>query len=450
MDIISVKNQILKSIKKVESPTVWHKMTVPINSETINAALKEHKAVKIPYIGEPITIDEPIIMESDNHLFVDEKQILRQQKDSETCMLRNKSIRDGALAPTDGKNRDRNISVEGGIWNFKTAQRCFTDKEKSMQGSLGILIFSGVERISLKNMKIFDDPQIGIGDGDSSYAVQICDCCDFEIENIDFCANSRDGVHINGPANRGHVKHLRGAQMGDDMVALNAWDWDRSAITFGTIENIVVEDLESNGNELRLLPGQKVYESCRVDCDIRNCVLENISGIYTVKMYAQPNIDNAIDKSRHDVSGTVGNIYDVYFKDMTFSKVQPAGFHGLPVKGFFEICADCHDVYMENIKVSNTFSDAIEKDLRFINVGPLSAVWTNDSENPDDWGEVFDPDAVCHIEDFYLENIHFEDGKVDDKQKLTREVHMTVNENYPQTTPKGGTGYGTIGRVSVK
>ena len=91
-----------------------------------------------------------------------------------------------------------------------------------------------------------------------------------------------------------------------------------------------------------------------------------------------------------------------------------------------------------------------EKDVKFVSVGPLSAVWRNGSDNPDDWGEVFDPDAICHADDIYLKNITFAGVKIDDKEKLSRATKMTINEDYPNTVPKGGTGYGTLGKVYVE
>lgn len=88
-----------------------------------------------------------------------------------------------------------------------------------------------------------------------------------------------------------------------------------------------------------------------------------------------------------------------------------------------------------------------KKNMCLVSVGPLSAVWKHGSDNPDEWGEVFDPDAICHVEDFYFKNITFEGELVNHPAEIVREVHMKVNENYPKTTPKGGTGYGIVGRL---
>ena len=69
--------------------------------------------------------------------------------------------------------------------------------------------------------------------------------------------------------------------------------------------------------------------------------------------------------------------------------------------------------------------------MSFVSVGPLSAIWTNDSDDPEDWGEVFSPDAVCHVEDIYFKNISFFDIKADKKEDLIKEIKMTINPDYP-------------------
>ncbi len=441
-----LKSKILSEIKLPECSGDWYVMEKPVTAQTINAMLNAHSCVEIPYIGEDIYLDEPIIMGSNNHLRVAENQSIKQSPDSYMCLLRNENLQNGAYGVTDKTKRDRNISIEGGIWNIKRNCRCFTDKEKSVQGSLGAIILAGVEQVSLKNMRVFDMEEIGTDMEAASYGIQISDCYSFTVENIDLNNNHRDGVHINGPASHGHVKHLRSNKMGDDMVALNAWDWDTSAVTFGTIENIVIEDVESEGNELRILPGQKVYENEKVDCDIKNCILENISGLYTVKMYAQQNIDN-LYSDKNDISGAVGRIENVYFKDIVFKEVKPVSIHGIPVKGFFEVCADCKNIRLDSVGIDNAFEESMKNDMYLMSVGPLSATWKCGSENPSDWGEVFDPDAICSADEIYLKDIKFKGEKIAEASKLVREIHMKINPDYPDTLPKGGTGYGNVGKV---
>ena len=83
------------------------------------------------------------------------------------------------------------------------------------------------------------------------------------------------------------------------MVALNAWDWDTAAVTFGTISY--------------------------VDCDIHHCMIEGISGIYI----------------------------------------------------------------LENLLIAFKKEEFIKKGMTLMKIGPLSAVWKNNSENPDIVKNVF-------------------------------------------------------------
>ena len=193
------------------------------------------------------------------------------------------------------------------------------------KGALSIMIFSNLENLVIKNAEFKN--------GGINYAVQLCNLKYFQISGLSFIRYGRDGVHMNGPLSYGEVCNLYGEDMGDDAVALNAWDWDSSAISFGTIEKVYVHDNRTPNNELRLLPGRKLYENSFMDCDIRQCVLERLSGIYTFKLYCQPNIFNVIIPGYYDVSGAVGNIYDVWFKDIKVDKNRNSGLNGLPVNG---------------------------------------------------------------------------------------------------------------------
>ena len=65
-------------------------------------------------------------------------------------------------------------------------------------------------------------------------------------------------------------------------------------------------------------------------------------------------------------------------------------------------------------------------------------------------GEVFSPDAICHVENICFENIVFADGKAFEKDEVIRPVQLKINHDYPLNGPRGGAGYGTIGNVVIK
>lgn len=429
------------------SSLIYEKDGYPVYGDAIQAALDRYQCVAIEKQGS-MYLEKPLILKSGCRLKLDRYQHIANIPGTLSCMIRNERITNGADAPVAHKNFDTDLSVDGGIWDGGLQEgdgedkRLVTGLTPECKGALSIMIFVNAENLVVKNAEFKN--------GGINYAVQLGNVRRFRISDLTFIRYGRDGVHINGPASYGEVCDLYGEDMGDDVVALNAWDWDTSAVTFGTIEKMYVHDNRTTNNELRLLPGRKLYEDCFVDCDIRQCILCRLSGIYTFKLYCQPNIFNAEREDYHDVSGTVGNIYDVWFSDIDVDKNRNSGFHGLPVNGIFDVCADCHDLYFENIRVLATYEEVEKRGMKFMSVGPLSAVWKNGSEDPADWGEVFDPNAVCHVEKVYFQNITFEDCRATTREMLAKEITMTLNPNYPNTIPRGGTGFGKLGEISIE
>jgi hypothetical protein len=65
-------------------------------------------------------------------------------------------------------------------------------------------------------------------------------------------------------------------------------------------------------------------------------------------------------------------------------------------------------------------------------------------DEPEKWGELFSPDSVCMAENITFENVFFNDEKINTIDEIMAEVHLSINPDYPNTTPKGGTGFGEI------
>ena len=413
-----------------------------IDDAVINQALREHKCVYIPYIGFPIVLHNPIVMSSDMHLKVDEHQILMQGKDSRACLLRNEHVQDGNAGPVTSERADANISVEGGIWNIRSRCRCKIDNTSvGFPGCLSSIVFSSVENLLIKNLKVFDSYVAGpAGDGAGSYGIQISNCKDFLIENIDFQNNRRDGVHINGPAEFGVVRHIRGKRLGDDLVSLLGWDWYNSGLSFGTIDHVWICDVEGEKDEMRILPGQKVYaDGRRVECDIKNCIIESVRNLYIVKIYEQHNIENPV-LDFDDSSGTVGNVENLYFKDIFF-RPNIHGFGGVPVNGLFDVCCNLKDCHFENISTNATLDACAEKDISLIKVGPLTYTYGK-------YGEVFNPDSIANIDNISLQNITFSDKTITDKSKLISTVNKR-QDDYGFISIGKGCGFGTVGNVDL-
>ena len=102
----------------------------------------------------------------------------------------------------------------------------------------------------------------------------IGNCRNFIIQDIEFKDVNRDGIHVEGPAYDGLIRDIRG-RTGDDMIALNAWDWTNSSLTFGSIYNVIVEDIKCDPgylwSEMRLHPGNYVLPDGRtIECPVYN------------------------------------------------------------------------------------------------------------------------------------------------------------------------------------
>lgn len=438
--------------------------TCEIWTKAIQKALDENECVYIPNIGKRIFVDDSLIMHTNNKLKVDSEQVITLTPKTNVCMLKSDNILDGNNEYVTLKNPTCDIAVEGGIWDvltYKNVSDAETiikdgkvfkkdenadllngnmllrfDKEHSIQGVFAIMLFSNVKNLIVKNMVMANS---------MSYGVQVCNCEGVFIENILFENYHKDGIHLNGPAKYVHINEMSGKNMGDDLVALNAWDWAISSMTNGTIEKTLVENIHSVHSELRLLPGRKVYDDgTKADCDIRDTVVRNVEGVYTFKMYAQPYF---VDTS--DCSETVGVLENVYLDSISFPEITGSGLGGIAVGGLFEVCADTNNVYFDNIKIENTVEDFKKVGIPIIKVGPLSETFKFGSEDPDEWREIMSPDDICTVENTHIGKIEFSDAVAAEKDKdlIIRATRQTINKDYPNTLPKGGTGYGIVNGV---
>ena len=109
-------------------------------------------------------------------------------------------------------------------------------------------------------------------------------------------------------------------------------------------------------------------------------------------------------------------------------------------------------MWIDNIIIKNTIEDFKKTGINVIKTGPLSAVWKGGSDNPDDWSEVFSPDDICTLKNVHIGKVDFIDRRADEKDiaVIAATKHLTINPDYPKTTPKGGTGYGIIENIIME
>jgi len=429
-------------------------------SDAIEQCLAENGSVYIPKIDTPIYIDRPIVLQSGNRLVVHPETEIRLKVGAVgTCMVRNSRITpspDGPVRICNGADGD--IHIEGGIWcdqdNEGRGRGGEYDQEGSVSGSMGMFLLHNVTRVAVRNI-VFRDC--------SAFAVQLGNAIDYIIEDITF-DETADGIHIEGPSGRGIIRHIRG-KTNDDAVALNAWDWQNSSITFGSITDVLVEDIEMLPgyvwSELRLLPGTKVFSSGEtLDCDIRRCVFRNIRGIHTFKMYDQPNLGNP----EGDFADPIGKMSDLFFSDIVVDGISKNDYHDTTSDGVLDICTDIDSLSIRNVRFNYTPGQT-DMAPYLVSVGPKALTWhrvpTDESgtswrppvtgDTTDEWIDVFNPNANPVVKGLIVKDVYSPDHNNPgayvpwlDLPSLINERQSTPNPDFPDTMPRGGTGRGKV------
>lgn len=412
----------------------------------ITALLQRHRSVYIPDLPVILRLEAPIVMDSGMTLSIHPQTVLRATEASGGCMLRNRNLYsgcDGSIHPD--LSRDSHILVEGGQWEPVADGHISSDRSPIMADFsrrhllLGAIFFCHAQNITVRNLTL----RHGL-----PYGVLLADVNDFTVSHIHFDDYKKDGVHVNGPAARGVIEDLSG-HCGDDLAALNAWDWDTSAVSFGPITHITLRRLACERDELRLLPGMKRYpDGSTVDCPIAHCRLEDIAGVYSFKLYQQPNCHNK-ELNKHDASVTPGLLQDITFARVSLPTLTPGGLAEVQLKGVFEIGADAEGLVFEDMDFDFPASALQRHGMTLVDAGPRSSTWTRGFTDPAMWSELFEPDLICHARGLTFKNIRFGSTPCTDPDILVRARHLTVNPDYPRTTPQGGTGYGVVEDVKI-
>lgn len=215
-------------------------------------------------------ISETLRVFSDTTICATPQTVIRRMDHS---ML---NYNDCVLANADEYDKgNRNIEIDGGIWNANNAENPRGKTPGSPTDSYGGwgLRFNRVENLKIQNLTVANA---------ESYFIRMCNIRNFEILNVSFYStcfrNNQDGVHLNGYCFHGKIKGLYGISPytpGDDMIALNAYDGTggilNHGVTLGPIEDIEIEDVEANS----------VYGFVRIltkDHPVKNVTFRNIRG----------------------------------------------------------------------------------------------------------------------------------------------------------------------------
>ena len=414
-------------------------------SQALQQALSAHRAVAVPRLDFPMELDRPIVLDSGSALRVHPETIVRMKAGCGGCMARNRHVYDERGGVGENIACDLDILLEGGIWEESERAPSVNDPDETMRDLShiisGTVFFNRAERVVIRHMTLRRGNQ---------YGVLLAACRDFVVDDLFFDDYYKDGVHVNGPSENGVIEHMRG-HCGDDFVALNAWDWDSSSVSFGGIRNIVVRHIACEGDEMRLIPGRKTYKSGRKTlCPVENCVFEDISGVYNFKMYQQPNCHNgerpAAERDYSDIPGLMKNIV---FRRVHIA-ARAGGLAEVSLDGVFEIGADCCNAAFEDVELDVTAAALKDAGMALVSVGPKSSTWTRGYSDPAKWCELFEPDLICTAENLAFARVRMGGAPCADKDALVQARHLTVNPDYPRTTPRGGTGYGVIKGVDIQ
>ncbi|MGN1095037.1 MAG: hypothetical protein ACI4QR_01470 [Eubacteriales bacterium] len=401
-------------------------------ADALQAALNEHEIVVIPAREKPYYIEKQIVIPSNRRIEAD-GAVIRQTADCYVLMLRNSSTADGTHTPISGIKKDSNISINGGRWEESRTNRGGYgrsgkyDEERSFFGVSTLFFFNNMENLTITNVVFAHTAGFAVQAGDIKNAV---------FEHIRFESCYADGLHINGNTENLICRDIKG-EVGDDLVALNVYDWQNSSVDFGPMNTVLCEDLklsESIGYKaLRIEPGRYYFDDgSEVDCALNDAIIKDINGIRTFKMYFQTPVYNIGEAPER---GAVGSANNLFFENIKIDLRGPIdGFEPYrnsdPVRGSFaafELGANIGYLSFENIDIT-LYKEKFPYSY-LVCCGPKSV-------RADD-REVFDPYLSSRVKTLELKNIIVNGQKAYDSADIVREIKFDDINNDGHSTACG-------------
>lgn len=454
-----VKNEILKKLELMEksnqekqklltksakvtdySCLVREENNIKIWSDAFQKAIDENEIVIIPSNETPYHIDKSIIIPSNRRIEAENGAIMRQVEGTKVLMLRNRSVANGTKLPIKDTKKDTNISIIGGRWEENRiikggyGRSGMYDEERSFFGVSTCMFFNNMENLTLKNLTF---------ERTGGFAVQMGNIRNVVVDNISLEECFADGVHINGNTENIIARNIEG-KVGDDLVALNMYDWQDSSVNFGPLKTALCENLRllpgSRYKALRILPGTYYYEDgSSVDCSVNDVIIRNVEGINTFKLYFQtPPYDIGGQREK----GKIGSGNNIFFENINIDLDEPIDALDEYVNsdsvrgdfGAFEVGADIGNLYLENINLT-LYEDKYPLS-HLLCCGPKSAILNGK--------EVFAPYIDSNIKRLILKNIFVNGKKLIKPQKY---IKTTAFKNINNDGESNGTG--TIGEIVV-
>ncbi len=407
---ISVENYISFVRNDKNGRKIW--------TEAFQMALYENKHIRIPESAEPYYIDKTIKIPSNRYIEASKGAVVRLIEGVKTLLVRNENNENGTYTRETFANPDTNIVISGGRWEESRDTKGgygasgMYDDERSYYGVSTCMFFNNVKNLTLENLTISNA---------GGFSIQMGNVKNVVVENIEFKNCFADGVHINGNTENIYINNVKG-QVGDDLVALNMYDWQDSSVDFGPIKTVWCENLELSSDSrykaLRILPGVYFYkDGSTVDCSLNDAVIKGVRGIKNFKLYFQSPAYN-IGESRE--AGDTGTGNNIYFEDIDITLDEPIDkltdyIESNPITGSiaaFEVGANIENLYFENINVT-LYKDKYPMSF-FLCVGPKSVRAGNI--------ELFDPEINSSVKNLYLKNVSVNGSDTQNAKEYVHEI----------------------------
>jgi len=406
-------------------------VTAEIWTQAFQANLDADGQLHIPARERPYYLDGPIILKSGQKLTADAKAEIRLKPGSNTCMVRNEHIVAFADKPvTEDTQADTDITIEGGIWTTlnlaKDAngnQRGHSSKRNPVPGTHGVILLHNVRKVSVRNVTVRQS---------KPFAIHLGNIRDFTVDGLTLDRHGRDGVHVDGPASDGIIRNVSGDSH-DDPVSLTAWDWRQYSVSFGPIHHLTIEHItgapegKRGTDAIRLLPGVKRFsDGSTLDCPITDITLRHITDIRDFKLYDQPNLEAGRAK---DFSVGIGTLKNIVFEKLTFNR-----------PGSIQVHANTDGLTIREAKLLFP----LPTDYYLVELGPKSMTYKGaPGTNPAQWTEIFSPDLDCTVRNVSISGVRTRDSQTElPIDKVVKVIELKPNPDYPNTTPKSGTGKG--------
>jgi len=223
-------------------------------------AILDSGAGRVTFPDGTFVVSKPLRIGSDTHLVCSPRTVVRLADGANCPVLANRSSE---------KGEDRNITVEGGVWdgnNVHQKRGPYRAPKTPGGGDINqLLVFAGVRNLHLKGLTLKDP---------DSYCAELTDVNGFLVEDIVFDCNDKtpnqDGIHVDGFARDGLIRNLRG-HTNDDLVALNS-DEGNWRSPSNDIVNVTIDGLYG---------GDDGYTAVRLlsrNAHVENIVIRNVYG----------------------------------------------------------------------------------------------------------------------------------------------------------------------------